>query len=93
MSKYVNSWIKANCKTVTLRFNVKKQGDIELYDHLQKQPNKTEYLKGLVMRDIITGRLGLSRSKEAETIRHQNRCVELCMQAVERMTAKEKEEE
>ena len=34
MSKYVNSWIKANCKTVTLRFNVKKQEDIELYDHL-----------------------------------------------------------
>lgn len=57
MSKYVNNWIKANCKTVTLRFNVKKQGDIELYDHLQKQPNKTEYLKALIMRDIIVGKI------------------------------------
>ena len=53
MSKYVNSWIKDNCKTVTLRFNKKKQSDVELYDHLQKQPNKTDYLKSLVMRDMI----------------------------------------
>ena len=53
MSKYVNSWIKANCKTVTLRFNVKKQTDVELYDHLQKQPNKTDYIKSLVILDMI----------------------------------------
>ena len=57
MSKYVNSWIKANCKTVTLRFNQKKQGDVELYDHLQKLPNKTEYLKALIMMDIIVGKI------------------------------------
>ena len=57
MNKYVNSWIKANCKTVTLRFNVKKQVDIELYDHLQKQPNKTEYIKALIMRDIIVAKI------------------------------------
>ena len=53
MSKYVNSWIKENCKTVTVRFNIKKQADIELYGHLQKQQNKTDYLKSLVMRDMI----------------------------------------
>lgn len=64
MSKYVNSWIKENCKTVTLRFNVKKQGDIELYDHLQKQPNKTEYLKALIMRDIIVGKFGEKRAAD-----------------------------
>ena len=64
MSKYVNSWIKANCKTVTLRFNVKKQADVELYDHLQKQPNKTDYLKSLVMRDIIVEKIGEKRAAD-----------------------------
>lgn len=53
MSDYINQWIKANCKSVNVRFNVKKQGDLELYEHLQEQPNKTEYIKALIMRDII----------------------------------------
>ncbi len=64
MSEYTNGWIKANCKTVTLRFNVNKQGDMELYDHLQKQPNKTEYLKALVMRDIIIGKMNAKEEEE-----------------------------
>lgn len=53
MSDYINRWVKENCKSVNVRFNVKKQGDLELYDHLQEQPNKTEYIKALIMRDII----------------------------------------
>ena len=53
MSDYISRWVKENCKSVNVRFNVKKQGDLELYDHLQEQPNKTEYIKALIMRDII----------------------------------------
>ena len=53
MSDYINRWVKENCKSVNVRFNVKKQGDLELYEHLQERPNKTEYIKALIMRDII----------------------------------------
>lgn len=53
MSDYINRWVKENCKSVNVRFNVKKQGDKELFERLQKQPNKTEYIKALIMRDII----------------------------------------
>ncbi len=53
MSEYINDWIKANTRTVSLRFNVKKLGDLELLEWLDKKENKTEYLKGLIMQDII----------------------------------------
>lgn len=53
MSDYISQWVKDNCKSVNVRFNIKKQGDLELYEHLQDQPNKTEYIKALIMRDII----------------------------------------
>ena len=53
MSDYISRWVKENCKSVNVRFNIKKQGDLELYEHLQDQPNKTEYIKALIMRDII----------------------------------------
>ena len=57
MSDYISRWVKENCKSVNVRFNVKKQGDLELYEHLQEQPNKTEYIKALIMRDIIVGQM------------------------------------
>lgn len=53
MSDYISRWVRENCKSVNIRFNVKKQGDLELYEHLQEQQNKTEYIKALIMRDII----------------------------------------
>ena len=63
MSDYISQWVRENCKSVNVRFNVKKQGDLELYEHLQKQPNKTEYIKALIMRDIIVGQL-LAKEEE-----------------------------
>lgn len=53
MSEYINKWIKDNTRTVSLRFNLKKLGDLELLEWLDKKENKTEYLKGLIMQDII----------------------------------------
>lgn len=53
MSDYISRWVRENCKSVNIRFNVKKQGDLALYEHLRAQPNKTEYIKALIMRDII----------------------------------------
>ena len=63
MSDYISQWVRENCKSVNVRFNVKKQGDLKLYEHLQKQPNKTEYIKALIMRDIIVGQL-LAKEEE-----------------------------
>ena len=63
MSDYISQWVRENCKSVNVRFNVKKQGDLELYEHLQKQPNKTEYIKALIMRDSIVGQL-LAKEEE-----------------------------
>lgn len=63
MSDYISRWVKENCRSVNVRFNVKKQGDLKLYEHLQKQPNKTEYIKALIMRDSIVGQL-LAKEEE-----------------------------
>lgn len=53
MSEYINKWIKDNTRTVSLRFNVKKPSDLELLEWMDEKENKTEYLKGLIMQDII----------------------------------------
>lgn len=58
MSEYIKRWVKENCKTVNVRFNVNKQTDLELFEHLQKQPNKTGYIKALIMRDVVISQMG-----------------------------------
>lgn len=41
---------RKNVKNVTLNFNMATESDI--YDHVQKQPNKQGYVKGLIRKDM-----------------------------------------
>jgi len=42
-------YVKENTKTFSLRFYPK---DMDLYEHLQAQPKKAEYLKDLIRKDM-----------------------------------------
>lgn len=41
---------RANTKNMTVNFNMNTEKDI--YEHVQAQPNKQGYLKGLIRRDM-----------------------------------------
>ena len=41
---------RKNVKNVTLNFNMATESDI--YDRVQKQPNKQGYVKGLIRKDM-----------------------------------------
>lgn len=46
-------YIKENLKRVLITFNKKKPADMELVDHLQKQPSSMAgYIKGLIREDM-----------------------------------------
>jgi len=42
-------YVKEHTKTFSLRFYPK---DMDLYEHIQRQPKKAEYLKDLIRRDM-----------------------------------------
>jgi len=45
-------WQKANCKNFNIRF---MPSTMDVYEHIQKQPNKTAYIVELVRNDMESG--------------------------------------
>ena len=41
---------RKNVKNVTLNFNMSTESDV--YNHIQRQPNKQGYIKGLIRQDM-----------------------------------------
>ena len=50
---YQNEYHKA-MKTKLISFNQNNPDDMKLWDHLQKQENKTGYIKNLIRKDLET---------------------------------------
>lgn len=48
--KYINEYNKQNIKRYELKVNKKLEAD--LFEHMEKIPNKSEYLKTLVLNDM-----------------------------------------
>lgn len=47
------AWSKAHIKTVSVRLNVETDGDV--ISRIDEEPNKTDYIRELVRRDIRRG--------------------------------------
>lgn len=43
-------WKKANTRCINVRFNLER--DKEVLDHIDKQPNKADYIRRLILEDI-----------------------------------------
>ena len=52
-ANWTKKWAKENTKLVNFRFNL--ETDKEILDKLNSVPNKTEYVKGLIVEDIKKG--------------------------------------
>lgn len=50
---YWKKWTKENTKAIAVRFNRNKPDDWELFEHVKKQPNQSQYIKALILRDKI----------------------------------------
>lgn len=52
-SDYWKHWAKNNTKSISVRFNRNNSEDWELFEHVKKQPNQSQYVKALILRDKI----------------------------------------
>lgn len=48
--EYINQWKKDNCKQYAFRFN--KELDKKIIQHLDKQEDKTNYIRTLIEKDL-----------------------------------------
>lgn len=56
-ANWTKKWAKENTKLINFRFNL--ETDKEILDKLDSVPNKTEYVKGLIVEDIKKGQFCL----------------------------------
>ena len=54
MSTYMREYAK-NIKQICLPLNMKNTDDLEIWEWLGKQENKTRYIKNLILRDMTRG--------------------------------------